>query len=322
MTSKAKTKKPPDQAKLERKHILEQQKRLKPVECLKYIKCFIGTNIFSEIDESGNQFLLHNKLAEAKVRYEYCDLYENLVFWERSDQQTLFNKENTLDMTEKFTKESNVILIMNALNFTSAPQFLTSQIKKLKTIWPVAPLITVGIYGMESLTSKTPPEELETRLTELQIFEKINVRLLHTFVDFADMVVNFSKAVSEIPFKKQEAAKFSTLSCGFLMNDNKDCVRVEEENNAGMSRLWQQHLTRLPLVTLDVAEAIMHEFSCPKKLLDFKENSTETEFVNFIADIRIKRSLYATFENARRVGPELAKKLLTLFGTINPNEFL
>lgn len=227
-----------------------------------------------------------------------------------------------MDLTEKFSKESHVIIITNALNFTLAPQSLINEIKKLRSTWPVSPLITVGIYGMESLSTRPSSLQLETQLTELQILQNLNVRLLHKYTDFADMIVNFTKAVSEIPFKKQEAAKFSVTSCGFLMNDNKDCVKVEEENNAGMSRLWQQHLTRLPLVTLDVAEAIMSEFSCPKKLLDFKENSTDLEFVSFIADLRIKRSLFGNVDNARRIGPELAKKLLTLFGTLNPDEFL
>lgn len=227
-----------------------------------------------------------------------------------------------LDLTEKFHKESNVIIIMNALNFTSAPQSLMNEIKLLRQSWPVSPLITVGIYGMASLLAKPSPVDLETRLTELQILHNLNIRLLHKYSDFTDMIVNFTKAVSEIPYKQQEAAKLSVASCGFLKNDNKDCVKVEEENNAGMSRLWQQHLTRLPLVTLDVAEAIMSEFSCPKKLIDFKDSCTETEFVNFIGDIRVKRSLFGTVDNARRVGPELGKKLLTLFGTINPDEFL
>lgn len=226
-------------------------------------------------------------------------------------------------MTEKFTKEANVIIIMNALNLTSAPQALSNEIKKIRSTWPVTPLITIAIYGMESLTAKPSAFELETRLTELQILQNLNVRLLHKYTDLVDMIAHFSKAVSEIPFKRQEAAKFSVSSCvGFLKNDNKDCVKVEEENNAGMSRLWQQHLTRLPMVTLEVSEAIMSEFSCPKKLLEFKENSSETEFVNFIADIRVKRSLFGSLDNARRIGPELGKKLLTLFGTLNPDEFL
>lgn len=195
-------------------------------------------------------------------------------------------------------------------------------IKELRSTWPVSPLITVGIYGMSLLSAKPSPLDLETRLTELQILHNLNIRLIHNYSDLVDMIVNFSKAVSEIPFKLQEAAKFSVASCGFLKNDNKDCVKVEEENNAGMSRLWQQHLTRLPLVTLDVAEAIMSEFSCPQKLLDFKDSSTESEFIDFISNIKIKRSLFGTVDNARRIGPELGKKLLTLFGTLNPDEFL
>lgn len=161
------------------------------------------------------------------------------------------------------------------------------------------------------------------KITELQILHNINIRLLNRLTDFVDMVVQFSKAVSEIPFKKQEASKFkmSSGSCGFLLNDNKDCVKVEE-NNAGMSRLWQQHLTRLPLVTLEVAETIIAEFPNPKALLDFINKSSETEFINFVSELRVKRSALGNLDNARRLGRELAKKLLTLYGSLNPEEYL
>lgn len=54
----------------------------------------------------------------------------------------------------------------------------------------------------------------------------------------------------------------------FLENDNKNCVRVD--GVAGLSRLWQQHLTRIPNVTLEVAEAIMSEYPCPKALFEVK----------------------------------------------------
>lgn len=57
----------------------------------------MGSNIFTEIDECGKEYLLHNKLVETKVRYETSYLYENLVFWERSDQQILkSNDENNV----------------------------------------------------------------------------------------------------------------------------------------------------------------------------------------------------------------------------------
>lgn len=89
-------KKTPDQAKLERKHILEQQKRLKPGECLKYLKVFIGSNIFAEIDEQGKEYFLHNALVGHGMRYESSITHENIVFWERSDQQILVNNENNV----------------------------------------------------------------------------------------------------------------------------------------------------------------------------------------------------------------------------------
>lgn len=93
------SKKTTDQEKLQRKHILEQQKRLRPGECVKYLKLFIGSNIFAEIDECGKEYALHNKLVESRIRYESSNSHKNLVFWERSDQQILVNNENNVSLS-------------------------------------------------------------------------------------------------------------------------------------------------------------------------------------------------------------------------------
>lgn len=51
----------------------------------------------------------------------------------------------------------------------------------------------------------------------------------------------------------------------YIANDNKDCVQVKGE--IGLSSLWQRHLIKFPLVTLETAEAIIGEYSMPSKLI-------------------------------------------------------
>lgn len=52
----------------------------------------------------------------------------------------------------------------------------------------------------------------------------------------------------------------------YANNDNKDCVSVK--GTTGLSNLWQHHLIKLPLVTLETAEAIINEYPMPRLLLD------------------------------------------------------
>lgn len=52
----------------------------------------------------------------------------------------------------------------------------------------------------------------------------------------------------------------------YIANDNKDCVNVKGE--IGLSSLWQRHLIKIPLVTLETAEAIIKEYPKPSKLIE------------------------------------------------------
>lgn len=51
----------------------------------------------------------------------------------------------------------------------------------------------------------------------------------------------------------------------FIRNDNKDCVQVEDD--IGLKNLWQQHLMKMPLTTLEKAQSIMEIYPTPGDLI-------------------------------------------------------
>lgn len=153
-------------------------------------------------------------------------------------------------------------------------------------------------------------------LTELQIVDNCCHRILETAENLAATVAQFTKAIAEIPFKKQEQEKFSDVNL-YLSNDNKDCVRVD--GTAGLSRLWQQHLTRLPLVTLETTEAIINKYSKPSLLFEAYNNSING--ADILADLKIRRA-GGPCTAERRVGIELSRKIHTLYTSLNPDEVL
>lgn len=59
----------------------------------------------------------------------------------------------------------------------------------------------------------------------------------------------------------------------YLANDNKDCIQVKGE--VGLTNLWQRHLTKLPSITLESAEAIIANYPMPSKLVQV---SAENEY--------------------------------------------
>lgn len=52
----------------------------------------------------------------------------------------------------------------------------------------------------------------------------------------------------------------------YLANDNKDCIQVKGE--IGLTNLWQRHLTKIPAITLESAEAIIAKYPMPSKLIE------------------------------------------------------
>lgn len=59
-----------------------------------------------------------------------------------------------------------------------------------------------------------------------------------------------------------------------MANDNKDCIQVKGE--VGLTNLWQRHLTKLPSITLESAEAIIANYPMPSKLIQVSATSAKS----------------------------------------------
>lgn len=121
----------------------------------------------------------------------------------------------------------------------------------------------------------------------------------------------------------------------YLTNDNKDCVAVK--GTTGLSSLWQHHLTKLPMVALETAEAIIAQYPMPRALLEvwqwhYLYSATGFDFYDHIfqaydnnpnghdllANIPVRRA-GGPLTSVRKIGPELSKKLHALYTKTDPD---
>lgn len=85
----------------------------------------------------------------------------------------------------------------------------------------------------------------------------------------------------------------------------------------GLANLWQRHLIKFPLVTLETAEAIIASYATPSQLL----RAYDSKDINgslLLADIPIRRSA-GVLTAVRKVGAELSKKVHTFYTNTDPD---
>lgn len=68
--------------------------------------------------------------------------------------------------------------------------------------------------------------------------------------------------------RKAENEKYENFNF-YIKNDNKDCVQVEDD--IGLKNLWQHHLTKMPLTTIDKAQSIIQEYPMPNNLIQVSD---------------------------------------------------
>lgn len=300
--------------KLWKKTERDRQKRLRPGECLKYIRLVLDSHILSSY--YGKEFLAELKNAKREIKYDIKTLpISGCISWERNICQLSLEPEKTNGLTDVWQKENHVVRILTYMEL--------NQIIKMKALPTIFDHFHKHYANMQHIvlflhTNEALSAEMSSALLELQIIHQLKVLQVRPPIkNLATQVVHLTKAVAEIPFKKQKSEVLDTFK-KFLVNDNKQCVRVVGTN--GLGRLWQQHLNRLPLVTLEVADTIIDKYSCPKKMLDDFENNPNA--VKELADLRIKRSGPVALQSDRRIGEVLANKLFMLYNSKEPTQFI
>jgi len=154
----------------------------------------------------------------------------------------------------------------------------------------------------------------------MQLLQELHIEQINKpeSQDFLALLQRYTKAIAEAPYKKQRNETLGGFK-KYLANDKKQCVKVDQGN--GYGRLWQQHLNRLPMVTLEVAESIIAQYPCPKKLID--HFASDPTAVQTLADMKIKRcNGPQPLHTERRIGNVLSNKLYTLYNSKDPNTLI
>lgn len=115
-----------------------------------------------------------------------------------------------LSITDQQIDEDFLLLVWEAAEFSDAIRNgqLLDRIKNVQSQYSSSKKITLLVCGL--LRSPVDDMQLETQLTEMQLFAKINYRMIGTPADLANTVLQFTKSVAEIPYKLV-ACNFCTL---------------------------------------------------------------------------------------------------------------
>ncbi|KAH8340092.1 hypothetical protein KR067_008970 [Drosophila pandora] len=299
--------------KLRKQALREQQKRIKPGECIKYVRMVMDTGFM------GQEVL--QQLASTDLKYELRSLpLSHCIFWERNvGQQTLATGTTNSGLDDAWQRETQVVQWLSESSFLQAVkrQNLACIGPQLRDAFPDCQYTVVVPKLRHGKNSSSANQDA---LIELQLLQELHVEQLDRpdSQNLLAFLQRYTKSIAEAPYKKQRNESMGCFK-KYLANDKKQCVRVDQGN--GLGRLWQQHLNRLPLVTLEVAESIIAQYPCPKKMLD--HFSDDPDAVQTLADMKIRRcNGPQPLQTERRIGNVLSNKLYTLYNARDPNTLI
>ncbi|XP_011645461.1 crossover junction endonuclease EME1 [Pogonomyrmex barbatus] len=321
---------------------------MKPGECIKFMEVNLDRHIDTFVSREEIESALRNVDIKFKITTE---LIPNSITWQRNVEEDYIDEDNKVRTKSSIQIEEHVIVIWSnyeAVKHVAEGTFCTS-ISNSKDLIPSYSM-TLVIYGMEEYFtyrkkqksdqnpgSKGPRyngknnqqldtlpiisrQQLEMCLAEIQIVAKCSSRLIENAQDLALMVYQYTKSISEIPYKLQKKGNQESKFDWYVMGDNKNTVRVDKDGN-GLKRLWQQQLCQFNLSSLETSEAICMAYPSPAQLIKAYRNCTPDEGVNLLKDISIRRAA-GPITAARKIGPELSKKMYVMFTSQNGDALL
>lgn len=308
-----------------KKVLAEASKSLKPDECVK----FVTTEVDSTLMENHGNAVRDSVNALGANLEVKSQAVPKTVTWKRRTQSAEIGEDGKLRAHVSSTEENQLLLIMDASEVISliAKQALLAHVIGIRSAFDDK-RISLGLYGMRNYfeRSKRHKGEVKRRdfefaLTELQLMCSCCYRLIDTPQDLGNMISQFTKAIAQAPYKLEKQEKYGQ-SEWYMSGDNKDCVRVDKDGN-GLKRLWQQHLTSLPLVRIETAEAITNKYPTYEDLRQAYENCMDDdgERERMLQDLPIRRAA-GPLTNVRRIGPELSRKISVLYNSSDPDALL
>jgi len=265
---------------------------IKPGECLK----FMEVNLDQGINAVALRGEIESALQNAGIKFNVTtELISNSVTWQRNVEEDYIGEDNEVRTKRSVQIEKYAIVIWSsyeAVRHIAEDTFCTSILSN-KDLMPNYNM-TLVIHGMEDYfayqkkqkSGRNPGskgsrygdnqrfdtlpiisrQQLEMCLAEIQIVAKCSSRLIENPQDLALMVCQYTKSISEIPYKLQKGKNQEGKLDWYVTGDNKNTVRVDKDGN-GLKRLWQQQLCQFNLSSLETAEAICTVYPSPVQLI-------------------------------------------------------
>ncbi|XP_047538189.1 crossover junction endonuclease EME1 [Vanessa atalanta] len=310
----------------ERKAAQNANKIFKPGECIKHmtveihpvlLETWFCADIQREVSACG---------ARLKTSSTLCDTA--LVLWNRTVLPTLTSNNGLVQLTPSKQRCSHELYIQTAVDVESlvASHTLADNVRRVKELAGCE--LTLVLFGVKEYFKTSGRKttnsrqkliteiDLEKAITDLLVSANCDTIIVNTPNELALTIVQFTKAIAEEPYKKSKRA-LDEQADFYMRGDNKKCVAVDKDGN-GLSRLWQQMIAILPLSSLETSRALCAQYKTPLELYESLQTPTG---VTDLANVGVSRAA-APGSKARRIGPEFARKLHTLFTAEDGNILL
>ncbi|CAH2052583.1 unnamed protein product, partial [Iphiclides podalirius] len=309
--------------KVERKRAKELNKIYKPGECMKYMKIemhptFLSKWYAGDVEREVGQ-------AGAKIAPSPALFDTGLVLWKRCVPLKLISNQGQVEMSPSEERCGHGLCVMTASD--AVPHILRRGLAgHVRQVSEAADAkLTLVVFGAEDYFKSAPKRtkenknevitemDLEMAITDLLVSTGCDTVLVNQGNELALLIVQSTKAIAEAPYKRSRH-EFDDQVDFYMRGDNKKCVAVDKDGN-GLSNLWQQMISVLPLCSLETSRALCSNYKTPLALY---ETLLSVDGVQTIANLGVTRSAVPG-SRARRIGPEFARKLHTLFTAEDEN---
>jgi hypothetical protein len=163
-------------------------------------------------------------------------------------------------------------------------------------------------------------EDLSEALIDLQICssdvmppgKQVNHYVIEKMPDVLAMIASITRSVAHAPTKRSQ--KDMSSMDWFAENDKGASVDLKDMKKDPL-RLWRKQLEQFPKISREVADAIAKVYPTPKSLINAYDRLDEAAGRILLQDLPVGK-------NARRVGPDISRKLHMFFTARDGDLFL
>ncbi|XP_075983884.1 methyl methanesulfonate sensitivity 4 isoform X2 [Anticarsia gemmatalis] len=301
----------------------DMNKIYKPGECMKYMKveghpslwdCWWCADVAREVSAAGASVLGTPSLC-----------HPALVVWTRRLPRTFESENGQVKLSPEVQSCNHALYVTSAEDISEhvSARTLPSHLAEICTLSQCD--VTLVIFApkdyFKSSRRKTSNSnrmamseiDLELAITDLLVSTGCDTVRVNTPNELALLIVQFTKAIAEAPYKKAKRACDEQAEF-YMRGDSKKCIAVDKDGIA-VGKLWQQMIAILPHSSLETSRALCAQYKSPLALFEALQ---APDSVKEVADIGVSRAAVPG-SKARRVGPEFARKLKILFTASDGN---